>query len=66
MDSNHCQIVQKSLSGERAVDEQTFASLAVLNERMERLKERGMDFSNVRFSDVAKKLAKQENSIAVS
>ncbi|MHC4337801.1 MAG: hypothetical protein ACYSTG_07620 [Planctomycetota bacterium] len=37
-DENHCRIVEKSLSGERAVDEQTFASIAVLDERRKRLK----------------------------
>jgi hypothetical protein len=35
---DHWQIVKKSLSGARGVDEQTFASLAILDERLERLK----------------------------
>ncbi|MHC4724092.1 MAG: hypothetical protein ACYS9V_07545 [Planctomycetota bacterium] len=31
----HCRIVERSLNGKRSVDEQTFASIAVLNERLE-------------------------------
>ena len=44
VDSNYCQIVRDSLAGERAIDEQTFASLAILNERLERLKKFGKNF----------------------
>jgi hypothetical protein len=50
MDLNHCQIVGMSLAGERAVDEQTFASLAVLGERLERLKSLDNAFEGVAFS----------------
>jgi len=35
---NHCRIVAESLGGQRAVDEYTFGSLAVLSDRLERLK----------------------------
>ena len=37
-DSSDCQIIMDSLNGRRAIDEQTFTSLAVLSERLERLK----------------------------
>ena len=65
MDSSHCQILEKSISGERAVDEQTFASLAILTERLERLKKLGKDFSSVGFSSAVKKLAKQKSVVAI-
>jgi len=65
MDSNHCQIVEKTLTGERAVDEQAFASLTILTERLERLKKLGKAFSNVTFSSAVKKLARQKNTVTV-
>ena len=65
MDSNHCQIVKNSINGERAVDEQTFASLAVLSERLERLKKADQSFSAVKFSSTVKKLAKNEIPVGV-
>lgn len=65
MDSNHCQIVEKSVSGERVVDEQTFASVEILAERLERLKKVDKLFAHVEFSPYAKKLLKQEKPVAV-
>jgi len=65
-DWNHCQIVRDSITGERAVDEQAFASLAILTERLERLKKLGKTFSSVTFSPAVKKLKRQKNAIAVS
>jgi len=64
-DSNHCQIVEKSLVGKRAVDEQTFASLAILTERLERLKNLDKIFSDVEFSSAVQKLKGQKNAVAV-
>ncbi len=63
--SNHCQIVRDSLSGKRAVDEQTFASLAILTERVERLKKVDKIFSNVSFSSAVKELKSRENAVVV-
>ena len=65
-DSNHWQIVRNSLSGERAVDEQTYASLAILAERLERLKDLDSIFSKVTLSSAVKKLLRQKSAIAVS
>lgn len=65
VESNHCQIVGQGLAGERAVDEQTFASLAVLGERLRRLRKLDEAFEKVTFSDAARELAKQKNVIAV-
>ena len=76
MDFNHCRIVKRSLAGERAVDEQTFASVTILAERLERLRRRGENFGNVAFSpavstlrstlrSTSEKLAKQKNAVVV-
>jgi len=65
-DSNHFRIVTESLAGERGVDEQTFASLAILDERLERLKRLGGAFSGIGFSEDAMKLLRRKNTVAVS
>jgi len=65
VDSNYCQIVRESITGERAVDEQTFASLAILAERLERLKKLNKVFSNITFSSAVKKFKSQKNAVAV-
>ena len=64
-DSNHCRIVAGSLVGEREVDERTFASLAILGERLERLKEIDETYSGIEFSPDVQKLQSQKKSIAV-
>ena len=64
-DLNHCQIVGKSLSGEGAVDEQTFASIAILSERLEWLKKLDKAFSNIMFSPAVKKLSIQKNAVVI-
>ena len=65
-DGNHCRIVEKSLSGERAVDEQTFASIAVLDERLKRLKKLDETFDRIEFSPAVKRLKKRRSTVAVS
>ena len=65
-DLNHCRIVQKSINGERAVDEQTFASVAILGERLERLKKHDKIFDNIAFSPAVKKLKKKKSAVAIS
>ena len=65
MDLNHCRIVEKGLTGERAVDEQTFASLEILAERLERLKKLDKTFSSIEFSSAVKKLKTRKNAVAV-
>ncbi len=65
MDSNHCQVVRDGIVGERAIDEQTFASLAVLSERLERLKKLDKVFSDVAFSSAVEKLKSQNNKVLV-
>ena len=55
-----------SLAGERAVDEQTFASLTILAERLKRLRKLGGVFSGITFSDTVKKQAGQKKAMAIS
>jgi len=64
-DSNHCRIVTESLASKRKVDEQTFDSLTILEERLERLKKLNGAFSDVVFSPDAAKLLSQKNTVAV-
>lgn len=65
MDSEHCEIVGKSLSGRRSVDEHTFDSLEVLTERLERLKKLGAVFSAISFSPDIKKLASNKKAVVL-
>ena len=64
-DSNHFRIVTETLTGKRKVDEQTFDSLTILEERLERLKKQNEAFSGVTFSPDAAKLLSQKNTVAV-
>jgi len=64
-DSNHCRIVAESLAGERGVDEQTLASLAILDDRLERLKKVDEAFSGVVFSNAVEQLRSRSSKIAV-
>jgi hypothetical protein len=65
MDLNHYQIVEKGLTGERAVDEQTFASLEILAERLERLKKLDKMFSSIEFSSAVERLKTRRNAVTV-
>jgi hypothetical protein len=64
-DSDHRRIVAESLAGKRQVDEQTFASLAVLGERLERLKERNEMFYGVAFSSAVERLQARRSAVMV-
>ncbi len=63
---NHSQIVLESLTGGRETDEQTLTSMAILAERLERLKRFSSSFSEVSFSAAAKKLMRHKNAAAVA
>ena len=65
-DSNHCRIVAESLAGKRDVNERTFASLAILDERLEHLRKLDESFSGVTFSPDAAKLLSHKNAVTVS
>jgi hypothetical protein len=61
----HCRIVERSLNGKRSVDEQTFASIAVLNERLERLQKADRRFRGIKFSNHVKLLKPHKKEPAV-
>ncbi len=65
MDLNHYRIVEQGLTGERAVDEQTLASLEILTERLERLKKLDKVFAGVGFSSAVRKLKARRDAVAV-
>ncbi|MBN2020023.1 MAG: hypothetical protein JW749_07355 [Sedimentisphaerales bacterium] len=53
---NHCEVVKETLAGRRTTDEQTLSSVAVLSERLERVKKLGQRFSRIEFSPSVKEL----------
>ena len=63
---NHFKVVNESLSGTRATDEDTLSSIAVLAERLERLKKTSSIFANITFSPQAEELACCEMVSALS
>ena len=65
MDSNHYHIISQSLMGDRSADEETFASLEILSERLERVKKLDKSFGKIEFSPAVKKLKRQKNTVAV-
>ena len=64
-DSSHCRMVAESLAGNREVDEQTFAALAILDERLERLKKLDSAFNAITFSSDVEKLRTRRNAVTV-
>jgi hypothetical protein len=64
-DLNHCEMVRQSLAGERPVDEQTFASLAVLQQRLNLLKQWDGIFAGIGFSPAVKRLMRESQKAAV-
>ena len=65
MDSKYFQTVRDSVSGQRDVDEETFNSLAVLHERLERLKKVDSIFEAVGFSPAVQKMAAMKRTAGV-
>jgi len=57
------QIVQQSLTGDRVVDEQTYSSLSVLKERLERLKAQDERFRDIGFSPDVQKFEEQNRAV---
>jgi hypothetical protein len=62
---NHVRIVGESLTGDRPVDEQTCASVAILAERLERLQHSSGLFAGVSFSPHVKKLRCRAESLVM-
>jgi hypothetical protein len=65
-DINHCTTVQESLTGKRPTDEQTFASINILAERLKNLQKMHPAFANVEFSPEVQALVEQESELAIS
>ena len=61
--ADHCEVVNETLSGKRVVDEQTLASVAILNDRLERVKKLGSRFSRIEFSPDVRQLKNHSNGI---
>ena len=61
---SHFRVVKESLDGVRAVDESTYASLAILGDRLERLKKMDGVFEGVGFSPAVKRLCRQRSAVA--
>ena len=56
MDGSYYQIISRTLAGVRPADERTEASVAVLAERMERLRSHGGLFAGIEFSPHVQRL----------
>ncbi len=59
------EIAREGLCGQSAVDEQTFASVSILAERLERVQSLGKGFSAISFSPGMEELAKQGSITAL-
>ena len=62
----HCQVVNESLMGDRPVDEQTCASMAILADRLERLKQSSHLFDGVMFSPYVQKMKRHAEAVVTS
>jgi hypothetical protein len=62
----HCQVVGQSLAGERPVDEQTGMSIAVLADRLERLRHSSSLFAGVMFSPYVQKMQRRLDAVVTS
>ncbi len=65
MDSDYLDVLKGSLTGEREVDQQTYVSLAVLSDRLERVKKLGKAFSGICFSDEVEQLSRESSLLAI-
>ena len=65
-DLKHYETIRQGLADEAAIDEQTYASIAILQERLERLRATDEIFSDVSFSPALQQLAVRRSEAAVS
>jgi hypothetical protein len=65
-DIDHCKVVSQSLAGERPTDEQTFASINLLSERLESVHKVHRHLVDVEFSPHVQVLIEQESLLAIS
>ena len=65
-EGNHFKVITDSLSGGRPTDEETFSSIAVLAQRLDRLKKTNAIFDDVAFSEQVEELQLREMVSAIS
>jgi hypothetical protein len=62
---DNLRIINEALAGARPVDEQTHAAMAILAERLGRLKQSSSLFANITFSPHVKKLQRQAEALVL-
>lgn len=65
MESNYFEVLKGSLTGEREIDQQTHVSMAVLADRLERVKKLGKAFSGICFSENVEQLSGKSSLLSV-
>lgn len=63
--NDHFKIINDSLTGSRPLDEETFSCVAVLAERLEKLKRNSDHFNDITFSPRLEELAQCEMISAI-
>ncbi len=63
--SDHFKVINDSLTGSRPLDEETFSSVAVFAERLEKLKRKSDYFDDITFSPQLEELAQCEMISAI-
>jgi hypothetical protein len=64
-ETEHFRIIKEAMEGKHAVDEQALVSLAVLEERLGRLKKLDKIFDEVEFSSAVKKILSGKKALTV-
>jgi hypothetical protein len=65
MSASEFQVVNEAIAGHREVDEHALAAMAVLQDRLERVKALGGGFSGIGFSSDVRKLQQNKSLAAV-
>lgn len=63
--TDHFKVIRETITSDREIDEQTFTSVAILAERLGRLKETNKVFSDISFSPDVAQLLRQQQKVAV-
>jgi hypothetical protein len=62
-ETDHHQVVQDALFGRRPVNEQALCSVAILEDKLARIKRLGSQFAAVSFSPAVKNLANRHSAV---
>ncbi len=62
----HSKVVADSIAGARKIDDQTYESVAVLSDRLQRVKLLGKAFEGIELSPTVDQIAEQEAKLAIS